>query len=141
MDLILLSFILSTVNRLHCKGATFEAELVVDVNCELFDVRANETVSVLLASRLTNAPDDGSYNPRLDRRSETISKKGEKEKSSSVEVTSSLMDNYDYVMHGRVFSIKYIENQRIEVQASFGGLLLRLRGEQAHLENFTVDMT
>jgi DNA-directed RNA polymerase I, II, and III subunit RPABC3 len=51
------------------------------------------------------------------------------------------MDNYDYVMHGRVFSIKHIENQRVEVQASFGGLLLRLQGEQAHVELFVVDMT
>jgi DNA-directed RNA polymerase I, II, and III subunit RPABC3 len=50
------------------------------------------------------------------------------------------MDNYDYVMHGRVFGVKYIENQRIEVQTSFGGLLMRIRGEQAHLEDFTVDM-
>lgn len=53
----------------------------------------------------------------------------------------SLADNYDYVMHGRVFAIKHIENQCVEVQASFGGLLLRLRGEQAHLELFTMDMT
>jgi len=51
------------------------------------------------------------------------------------------MDDFEYVMHGRVFSIKYTDNQRIEVQASFGGLLLRLRGEQAHLDAFTVDMT
>ena len=27
-----------------------------------------------------------------------------------------LMDNYDYVMHGKVFSVKHIENQRVEVQ-------------------------
>lgn len=50
------------------------------------------------------------------------------------------MDQYDYVMHGRVFSVKHIENQRIEVQASFGGLLLRIKGEQAHLESFIIDM-
>lgn len=52
----------------------------------------------------------------------------------------SLIDNYDYVMHGRVFGVKYIENQRIEVQASFGGLLMRIRGEQADLEELTMDM-
>ncbi len=51
------------------------------------------------------------------------------------------MDEFSYVMHGRVFSIKHIENQRIEVQASFGGLLMRLRGEQRDIESFTVDMT
>jgi DNA-directed RNA polymerase I, II, and III subunit RPABC3 len=49
------------------------------------------------------------------------------------------MDTYDYVMHGRIYSIKHIENQRIEIQASFGGLLLRLRGEQSQVELFNVD--
>jgi hypothetical protein len=43
-------------------------------------------------------------------------------------------------MHGRVFSIKHIENQNIEVQASFGGLLCRLRGEQSQLEALQCDM-
>lgn len=52
-----------------------------------------------------------------------------------------LADNYDYVMHGRIFSIKHNDNQRVEVQASFGGLLLRLRGEQAQIESMAVDMT
>ncbi len=50
------------------------------------------------------------------------------------------MDNFDYVMHGRVFSIKHIQNQYVEVQASFGGLLMRIRAEQAHLEGFFMDM-
>ena len=51
----------------------------------------------------------------------------------------SLMDRYDYVMYGRCFQIKHIENQRVEVQASFGGLLMRLRGEQSQIEAFAVD--
>jgi hypothetical protein len=51
------------------------------------------------------------------------------------------MDQYEYVMHGRVFAIKHIENQRVEIQASFGGLLMRLRGEQSQIETFVVDST
>jgi hypothetical protein len=43
-------------------------------------------------------------------------------------------------MHGRVFSIKHIEKERIEIQASFGGLLMRIRGQQSILEQFSVDM-
>jgi DNA-directed RNA polymerase I, II, and III subunit RPABC3 len=73
-------------------------------------------------SSLTGAADDGNFNPA----------------SYS---NSSLADNYEYVMHGRVFSIKHIEHQCVEVQASFGGLLFRLRGEQAHVESFAIDMT
>jgi DNA-directed RNA polymerase I, II, and III subunit RPABC3 len=58
-----------------------------------------------------------------------------------VTIQPSLLDTYDYVMHGRVFLIKHIENQRVEVQASFGGLLMRLRGEQSQIESFAVDST
>ena len=60
-------------------------------------------------------------------------------------------------MHGRVFGIKHISGSastataeegasgaaaapHVEVQASFGGLLCRLRGEQAHLEALEMDM-
>jgi DNA-directed RNA polymerase I, II, and III subunit RPABC3 len=70
---------------------------------------------------LNGQPDDGNYNP-------------------SHGSSSSLLDNYDYAMHGRVFSIRHVERQCVEVQASFGGLLCRLKGEQAHMEAFLVDM-
>jgi DNA-directed RNA polymerase I, II, and III subunit RPABC3 len=96
-------------------------DLVIDVNAELFDVRAGERISLAIASTLSTdgTPDDGSY---------------------QVHMGPSLLDQYDYAMHGRVFSIKHIENQNVEVQASFGGLLCRLRGEQAQLEALQSDM-
>lgn len=37
------------VNRLHCKGSTFDADFVVDVNAELFDVKGGDRIGVLLA--------------------------------------------------------------------------------------------
>ena len=108
-------------NRLGCRGTAYDVDMVVDVNCELFNAKVNDKVVVALAKSLSlsGAPDDGKYNP-----------------SSG----PSLADSYDYVMHGRVYSIKHIENQQVEVQASFGGLLFRLRGEQARLDLFTMDM-
>eukprot|EP00981_Chlorochromonas_danica_P015232 scaffold11024_cov179-Ochromonas_danica.AAC.2 len=71
-------------------------------------------------SSLTGSADDGNYNPNYG---------------------PSLMDHYDYVMHGRVFLIKHIENQLVEVQASFGGLLFRLRGDQNIVAAFVMDMS
>jgi DNA-directed RNA polymerases I, II, and III subunit RPABC3 len=56
---------------------------------------------------------------------------------------SSLMDGYEYVMHGRVF--KYAGaggttgRARVEMIASFGGLLLKLGGEAAKLQLLEVD--
>lgn len=109
------------VNRVHSRGTTYDVDLVIDVNAELFDVRAGERISLAIASTLSTdgTPDDGSY---------------------QVHMGPSLLDQYDYAMHGRVFSIKHIENQNVEVQASFGGLLCRLRGEQAQLEALQSDM-
>lgn len=106
------------VNRLHCRSDN--AELVVDVNAELFPVKANDKLHVLLASSLslTGEPDDGSYDPSP---------------------THTIADNYEYVMHGRVFLMKHIENQQMEVQASFGGLLFRIRGDQQQLDQMTMD--
>lgn len=53
------------VNRLHCKGTTYDVDLVVDVNAELFNVKAGDKVVVALANTLslTGALDDGTYNP------------------------------------------------------------------------------
>lgn len=68
---------------------------------------------------LDGSPDDGIYNPHPG---------------------PSLMDSYDYVMHGRVFGIKHIENQRIEIQASFGGLLMKIKGQQSLVDAFSMDM-
>jgi DNA-directed RNA polymerase I, II, and III subunit RPABC3 len=108
------------VDRLHCRGTTYDVDMVVDVNMELFATMANSKIVVALASTLSllGAPDDGMYNPSTG---------------------PSLADPYDYVMHGRVYSIKHLENQNIEIQASFGGLLFRLKGEQAYLANFVMD--
>jgi len=110
------------LDRLHCKGTTFDVDLLVDVNCELFDVDAGERINVVLARTLSldGTPDDGAYNPHMG---------------------PSLADSYDYVMHGRVYSIRHVEGQRIEIQASFGGLLFRTIGEQAQFESVFVDMT
>jgi hypothetical protein len=53
----------------------------------------------------------------------------------------SLLDSYDYAMHGRVFAIKHNTQQyrNVEVLASFGGLLFKLDGEQSQLQALEAD--
>jgi hypothetical protein len=53
---------------------------------------------------------------------------------------SAFVEHYSYIMHGRVFSIKHLEKENIELQASFGGLLMKIKGQQKDLERFSVDM-
>ena len=52
------------------------------------------------------------------------------------------MDSFQYVMYGRIFSLEYAgkQNQLMEAQVSFGGLLLKVRGEQAQLSALEADM-
>lgn len=53
------------INRLHCKGTTYDVDLVLDVNSELFSTKIGDRINISLASTLSldGTPDDGSYNP------------------------------------------------------------------------------
>jgi DNA-directed RNA polymerase I, II, and III subunit RPABC3 len=53
---------------------------------------------------------------------------------------ASLLDSYEYAMHGRIFKIEHKDNQIIDVMASFGGLLFKLTGEQSQLDALRMDM-
>jgi DNA-directed RNA polymerase I, II, and III subunit RPABC3 len=114
------------VNRLQAKGTTFECDLLLDINCDIYSVRETDKVTLVLAStlHLDGSPADHfSYVP-----------------VSSAAPEPSLADNYDYVMHGRVFDISYKKDGTVEIAASYGGLLMRLTGDQRHLSNVLPDM-
>ena len=54
----------------------------------------------------------------------------------------SLLDDYDYVMHGKVFKFK--DNHKagqlkVEVYVSYGGLLMQITGSPKELESMEVD--
>ena len=51
----------------------------------------------------------------------------------------SLMDQYDYVMHGVVYKFAHIQGTKVEVHISHGGLLGRFVGDQRHLQKLKVD--
>ena len=54
----------------------------------------------------------------------------------------SLMDPYEYVMHGKVFKVAAAAGRdgKMEVFASYGGLLMSLKGEPDQLKNCHLDM-
>jgi len=52
------------------------------------------------------------------------------------------MDKYDYVMHGKVFKVtapKSKSADKIEVYASYGGLLMSLKGDARSLQSVELD--
>jgi DNA-directed RNA polymerase I, II, and III subunit RPABC3 len=110
------------VNRIQAVGTTFECDLLLDINCEIYSLKEADKVTLVLAStlHLDGSPADHfSYAP-------------------STEPT--LADNYEYVMHGRVFDISYQKDGTVVIALSYGGLLMRLTGDQRHLSNILPDM-
>lgn len=111
------------VNRIAATGTTYECDLLLDMNSQIYSVKDGEKITLVLASTLNldGTPDDHfSYNSRS----------GE----------PSLADTYEYVMHGRVFQIDYKKDGIIVIAISFGGLLMRLTGDQRHLSSILPDM-
>jgi len=42
-------------------------------------------------------------------------------------------------MHGRVFNFAHKEGHRVEIDVSFGGLLMRIAGDHRHLSGVEAD--
>ena len=56
--------------------------------------------------------------------------------------TGTQMDDFEYVMHGKIFKIETsqnVDNQQ-KLYISFGGLLMLLVGDAKPLEQFKLDM-
>lgn len=112
------------VNRLQAIGTTFECELLLDINCEIYTLKETDKFTLVLAStlHLDGSPADHfSYVPR----------------ANNSEL--SLADSYEYVMHGRVFDMSFKKDGTVVIAISFGGLLMRLIGDQRHLTSIQPD--
>ncbi|KAJ1260646.1 hypothetical protein BS78_10G249000 [Paspalum vaginatum] len=97
----------------------------LDVATEVYPMRANEKFNVVLVSTLNldGTPDTGYYTHA-----------GRK----------TLADQYDYVMHGKLYKIseetsKDSSSAKVEIYASFGGLLMMLRDDTSSAANFELD--
>lgn len=111
------------VSRILCHGENYEMDLVLDINSDLFKVKVGDKVNLALAStlRLDGQPDEKTYNPTDD---------------------PSLMDHYEYVMHGKVFKIQQSSKQKnstLECYVSYGGLLMCLKGDPRNLHKLELD--
>lgn len=130
------------VSRIDAKSNTYDTMLTLDVNMELYPLRENERVRLLLATKL-GGDDEVSDLPGYD----------------PTKPLSDRADKFDYIMYGKIY--KYSEHEetvkvkaakagaedkekillRATVYASFGGLLMSLKGEPQMLgaRAFTVD--
>ena len=93
-NFVFMLFVGRSVNRLICRAQTFEADLSIDVASEFFPVSEGEQFWVALARtlRLDGAPEDDTYD------------------QSGKET---LLDQYDYAMHGKVFRYEHVSANHV----------------------------
>ena len=110
----------ATVDRVACKGDTYEADLVLDIASEVYPLRQGDKFTLTLTSTLNldGTPDADEYAP---------------------DGKPNLLDEYDYGMCGKVFKYEYVADKRVAIVASFGGLLMLIQAEQRHVIRVQLD--
>mmetsp|Transcript_40126 Transcript_40126/g.106134 ORF Transcript_40126/g.106134 Transcript_40126/m.106134 type:complete len:155 (-) Transcript_40126:420-884(-) len=111
------------VTRYSCRLSEegYEMALDMDINSDLFPLEINDRFTLALATTLAldGKPDSGTF-----------------DQSGA----ASLLDQYDYAMYGKLYKWKQDQPKApIELQVSFGGLLMRLKGDPHHLEKLHLD--
>eukprot|EP01119_Soliformovum_irregulare_P016394 TRINITY_DN4729_c0_g1_i1.p1 TRINITY_DN4729_c0_g1~~TRINITY_DN4729_c0_g1_i1.p1 ORF type:complete len:145 (-),score=35.77 TRINITY_DN4729_c0_g1_i1:124-558(-) len=110
------------VSRIFGNSENYEMELILDVNSDIYPLEINNKVYFTLASTTNTdgTPEEGYFD-----------QSGKQ----------SLMDQFEYVMFGRVFKIteEKGQSQKVSIFASFGGLLMMLKGDPRHLHGIDLD--
>ncbi|KAF8069707.1 NCL2 [Scenedesmus sp. PABB004] len=119
------------VSRFVCRSELYEFDLALDINIDIYPLKVGDKFNLVLATTIhrDGTPETGKYDENFP----TLSKR------------ETLMDEFEYVMHGLVY--KYSSSGggggggalRVEVYVSFGGLLMKLKGDPAKLSVLTVD--
>ena len=110
------------VSRLECKSENFSCDIQMDINTSIFEVSEGEKLSLAITGSLNLNNEEGE--DHFDQRRDKIS----------------LMDEYEYVMHGIVFKYQVIDKKSDIVAAciSFGGLLMSITGQSRNVQ-FQID--
>nr|XP_043610810.1 DNA-directed RNA polymerases II and V subunit 8A-like [Erigeron canadensis]XP_043610811.1 DNA-directed RNA polymerases II and V subunit 8A-like [Erigeron canadensis] len=112
------------VSRVQARAEESGMHIVLDVNSQLYPMRAGENYRMVLSQTLN---EDGS--------AATTNSDGNKK---------SLADRFEYVMHGLLYKISDDKNQQsgqveVAVYISFGGLQLLMKGAPEKMAKFKVD--
>lgn len=109
------------VTRVEAKSEKFDMFMNLDVNTDVYPMKEGEKFSMALSSTLNEdgTPDTGYYTP--------VNRK-------------TLADNYEYVMQGKLYRISEGSGHgKAEIDASFGGLLMMLKGDPSYFKKYELD--
>jgi DNA-directed RNA polymerases I, II, and III subunit RPABC3 len=105
-------------------------DMLLDINVDIYPIELGDHLKIALSRSLTK----GSAIPTPSTYEATV-----------LSSANTLMNDYDYVMHGKVFKFKDSGEtkafNKAEVYISFGGLLMQLTGEIKQLEQLDLDQS
>lgn len=106
------------VSRIKAQSMTSQVDLVIDIQCELYRLKTKDKFTVALSATLdlSGRPDEKRFNHT-----------GE----------PSLLDKYDYGMYGRVYKSDQLDNSKVAIYVSHGGLLMKITGDARNLTEVT----
>lgn len=109
------------IQRIFCSNDSSDSTLVLDVNSQLYEMHVDEVFSLVLSQEISadGTSDSVHWYPGL--------------------LQNSIASKFDYVMYGKVY--RYEEdsaNHKATVYVSFGGLLMKLTGEQHALSSLPI---
>ncbi|KAJ3434367.1 DNA-directed RNA polymerases i [Anaeramoeba flamelloides] len=112
------------VTRINFTSENYDIEIALDVNTAIYPILLEDKFTIALSKTLSfdGKKDEGVFDQSR---------------------TASLADNFEYVMHGKVY--KYQEDpkmtSKVSIYVSFGGLLMELCGDTRNLQEIELDMS
>ena len=96
----------------RCEGKTIDTDFIIsmDINSEIYPMKVGASYKILLAKSIYDSkqtPKNFDYELFLNTK-------------------NTLMDNFDYVMCGKVFQFSNAESGTLSISISFGGLLFQI---------------
>ena len=91
------------VSRLHAYSETLDASVVLDVASHIFHVQAGDILTIALAASLHDRASEISGNRKDNTDWLSLVEKGK----------GGLLDQYDYVCHGRVYKVEDHDSSRV----------------------------
>eukprot|EP01129_Flabellula_baltica_P005320 TRINITY_DN1919_c0_g1_i1.p1 TRINITY_DN1919_c0_g1~~TRINITY_DN1919_c0_g1_i1.p1 ORF type:complete len:138 (-),score=15.86 TRINITY_DN1919_c0_g1_i1:27-440(-) len=106
--------IFDRVSRFSCSSEAYEMEMVIDINTDIYEINVADSFALVLASSLYLNDDEEDRG-------------------------HSLLEEYEYCMHGTIFKRSEGGNNHATLYISFGGLLMQLKGESNYVSRLHLD--
>ncbi|PVV04922.1 hypothetical protein BB560_000560 [Smittium megazygosporum] len=136
--------------KIGARSESFNVELTLDVNSELFPVDHSDRLVLAITSTLLPPSAKKAalkiredYDANMSEPNQNDLEQQRKESDVSWRsiisgAESSIADQFDYVMYGKIYRFDDSIGSKVSVFFSFGGLLMCLEGDYSPLQNFTV---